>query len=140
MAWFRRAATLLICLLVSIIALNACSWSTPEDVERGNSIQIVAAENFYGDVAQQIGGSHVQITSLLSDPNVDPHSYESSVHNAKLVARARLIIENGGGYDDWMDKLLASSPSENRSVLQGFTLAPHRLPNNEHVWYSIDNM
>jgi len=103
------------------------------------TLNVVAAENFYGDIAQQIGGARVRVTSILSDPNVDPHEYESSVADAKAVADADLIIENGGGYDDWMDKLLSASPKSGRTVLIGFDIAPTKLPDNEHVWYSIDN-
>jgi zinc/manganese transport system substrate-binding protein len=102
-------------------------------------VAIVAAENFYGNIAGQIGGDRVAVTSILSDPNVDPHEYESSVDDAKAVAEADLAIENGGGYDDWMDKLLSASPSGKRVLLKGFDLAVTKLPDNEHIWYEADN-
>ena len=102
-------------------------------------INVVAAENFYGDIVQQIGGDKVTVTSVMSDPNVDPHEYESNVEDAKAIAAADLVIENGGGYDDWMDKLLSASPSGSRIVLKGFDLAVKHLPDNEHVWYNVDN-
>jgi len=102
-------------------------------------LRVVAAENFYGDIAAQIGGARVSVKSLLSDPNVDPHEYESSVDDAKAVADALLVVENGGGYDDWMDHLLSASPRKGRLLLKGYDLAVRRLPNNEHVWYDIDN-
>ncbi|HEY9595170.1 MAG TPA: zinc ABC transporter substrate-binding protein [Spirochaetia bacterium] len=102
-------------------------------------LKVVAAENFYGDIAQQIGGARVEVTSVLSDPNIDPHEYESSVSDAKAVADADLVVENGGGYDDWMDKLLSASPKPSRTVLIAFDIAPTKLPDNEHVWYGIDN-
>ena len=102
-------------------------------------VTVVAAENFYGDIVQQIGAEHVAVTSIMSDPNIDPHEYESSVDDAKALASADLVIENGGGYDDWMDKLLSASPSASRVVLKGFDIAPNKLPDNEHVWYSPDN-
>ncbi len=103
-------------------------------------IGVVAAENFYGNVVQQVGGERVSVTSILSDPNVDPHEYESSVDDARAIAGASLVIENSGGYDDWMDKLLSASPSAKRVVLKGFDLAKNRLPDNEHVWYDVDNV
>jgi zinc/manganese transport system substrate-binding protein len=103
-------------------------------------INVVAAENFYGNIAGQLGGERVHVTSILSDPNVDPHEYESSVNDAKAVAAADLVIENGGGYDDWMDKLLSGSPSGKRVVLKAFDIAGNKLPDNEHVWYDIDNV
>ena len=99
-------------------------------------VSIVAAENFYGDIVRQIGGDKV---SVMSDPNVDPHEYESNVEDAKAIANASLVIANGGGYDDWMDKLLSASPNASRIVLKGFDLAVTKLPDNEHVWYNIDN-
>ncbi len=103
-------------------------------------IQIVAAENFYGDIAEQLGGSHVVVKSILSDPNADPHEYESSVPDAVAVANASLIIENGLSYDSWMDKLVNASPNNKRTVLIMGNIAPHKLPDNPHVWYGIDNV
>jgi zinc/manganese transport system substrate-binding protein len=103
-------------------------------------VNVVAAENFYGSVVSQIGGDRVTVTSVLSDPNVDPHEYESNVEDAKAIAIADLVIENGGGYDDWMDKLLSAGTSAKRVVLKGFDIAPTKLPDNEHVWYDVDNI
>ncbi|HLJ35469.1 MAG TPA: zinc ABC transporter substrate-binding protein [Ktedonobacteraceae bacterium] len=103
-------------------------------------VTIVAAENFYGDIARQVGGSHVSVTSILSDPNVDPHQYESSVRDSLTVGQANIVIENGEGYDSWMDKLLAASPNGNRIVLVGSTIAGTKLPDNPHVWYDVHNM
>ncbi len=82
-------------------------------------INVVAAENFYGNIVAQLGGEKVNVTSILSDPNVDPHEYESSVDDAKAIAAADLVIENSGGYDDWMDKLLSASPSAQARASQG---------------------
>jgi zinc/manganese transport system substrate-binding protein len=103
-------------------------------------INVVAAENFYGNVVQQLGGEKVKVTSILSDPNVDPHEYESNVEDATAIATADLVIENSGGYDDWMDKLLSASTSTKRLLLKGYDIAPTKLPDNEHVWYNADNM
>jgi zinc/manganese transport system substrate-binding protein len=103
-------------------------------------INVVAAENFYGNIAAQLGGDMVGVTSILSDPNVDPHEYESSVEDAVAIANADLVIENGGGYDDWMDKLLSAGASAKRVLLKGYDISPTKLPDNEHVWYSVDNV
>lgn len=105
-----------------------------------NVITIVAAENFYGDIAQQLGGDKVQILSILSDPNTDPHEYESSVKDAEAVSKAQIVIKNGDNYDTWMDKLLSASPNANRVVLTGADIANHKLPDNPHVWYGVDNV
>ena len=105
-----------------------------------NAIRVVAAENFYGDIAQQLGGSHVQVLSILFDPNADPHEYESSVKDAEAVSNANIVIENGLDYDTWMDKLLSASPNNDRVVLVGGKLASHPLSDNPHVWYGVDNI
>jgi zinc/manganese transport system substrate-binding protein len=103
-------------------------------------VNVVAAENFYGNIASQLGGDRVKVTSILSDPNVDPHEYESNVEDAKAIAIADLVIENSGGYDDWMDKLLSAGTSAKRVLLKGYDIAPTKLPDNEHVWYNVDNV
>src|SRR5271157_4658233 len=127
----RRAAILgaLCALCVPVISAGAAP-----------AVNVVAAENFYGNIVSQLGGEKVNVTSILSDPNVDPHEYESSVDDAKAIAVADLVIENSGGYDDWMDKLLSGSPNPKRVLLKGFDIAPTKLPDNEHVWYNVDNV
>lgn len=102
-------------------------------------VKVVAAENFYGDIARQIGGPHVTVTSILSDPNVDPHEYQSNTRTALAVGQADLVIENGAGYDDWMDKILSSTPDSHRLLLIGYNVATTHLPENVHVWYSFEN-
>jgi zinc/manganese transport system substrate-binding protein len=128
-------------LLFSLVMLlaSACSTANLSAGQSGGStgkLAIVAAENFYGDIAHQLGGDHVTVTSILSNPNIDPHEYESNVQDAIAVAQARLVIANGGGYDSWIDHLLAAAPQERRIVLKGYDLAPVKLEDNEHVWYS----
>jgi zinc/manganese transport system substrate-binding protein len=131
--------------LIALFILSACGGTASDSVGANSTsssspLNVVAAENFYGDIVKQLGGSHVTVTSILADPNVDPHEYESNVNNAKAVFKANLVIENGGGYDSWMDKLLAGSPNSNRIVIQGFDSASSKIPDNVHVWYSIDNV
>ena len=137
----RKSSLWLAGLFMLFFLLNACSGATTGSTTPSSStaINVVAAENFYGDIVKQLGGSHVSVTSIISHPNVDPHEYESSVKTAIQVSQAQLVIENGGGYDDWMDKILSGSPNPNRFVLKGFDIAQVKLPENEHVWYSIDN-
>jgi len=103
-------------------------------------INVVAAENFYGNIAAQLGGEKVNVTSILSDPKVDWHEYASNVDDARAVAAADLVIENGGGYDGWMDTLLSASPSASRVLLKGFDIAPRKLPDSERVWYDVDDV
>ncbi len=106
----------------------------------GGTIKIVAAENFYGNIAQQLGGDKVSVISILSNPNVDPHEYESDVQDGIAITKANIVIENGLQYDTWVDKLLSPSPNANRIVLTAGTIAPDLLPTNPHVWYGIDNI
>ncbi len=94
---------------LALLVIGAASLGAQSRV-----VAVVAAENFYGDIARQIGGDRVSVTSIMSDPNIDPHEYESSVDDARALASADLVIENGGGYDDWMDKLLSASPRASR--------------------------
>ena len=124
--------------LLLFLLLSACTGvSAKNSLSAVGTINVVAAENFYGNIVQQLGGSHVSVTSIISDPNVDPHEYESNVQTAIAVSKARLVIENGGGYDSWADRLLAAAPADNRLVIKGYDTAPMKLPENEHVWYSI---
>lgn len=108
--------------------------------EKPSGVQVVAAENTYGDLVQQIGGIHAHVLSIISDPNVDPHEYEANVDNARQIADADIIIENGGGYDTWMDKLMATTQNSRRSLIKAYDLAPTHLHENEHVWYNPDNV
>ncbi len=126
---------------IVVFLLSACSGGSAGSATPSSStaINVVAAENFYGDMVKQLGGSHVSVTSILSDPNIDPHQYESNAQTAIQVSKAQLVIENSGGYDGWMDKILSGSPNSNRIVLKGYDVAQVKLPENEHVWYSIDN-
>ncbi len=104
------------------------------------AIRVVAAEDFYGSVASQLGGNLVAVKSIISSPNIDPHEYESSVKDGIAVARAAIVIKNGLQYDTWLDKMLSASPSPGRIVITAGDSAPRRLSGNPHVWYGVDNM
>ena len=80
----------------------------------------------HGNIAQQLGGDKVSVTSILSDPNVDPHEYESDVQDGIAITNANIVIENGLEYDTWMDKLLSASPNPNRIVITAGAIAPDR--------------
>jgi len=103
-------------------------------------LHIVAAENFWGSLAAQIGGAHVQVLSIVSDPNADPHEYETNAGDARAVAGANYVIENGAGYDSWMDKLVSAGPGSNtdRKVLNVATLIGKKEGDNPHFWYDPD--
>ncbi|HET7420881.1 MAG TPA: zinc ABC transporter substrate-binding protein [Candidatus Dormibacteraeota bacterium] len=101
-----------------------------------NTIPVVAAENFWGSLAGQLGGSRASVQSVVTDPNADPHEYESSIADARAFADAGLVILNGAGYDDWGQKLLDANPASGRRVVNVATLLGKRRGDNPHFWYS----
>ena len=102
------------------------------------TIQVVAAENFWGSLVSQLGGSHVSVVSVVSDPNADPHEYESNAETAKAFTTANYVILNGAGYDSWGDKLLSAGTKVNRKVLKVADLLRKKEGDNPHFWYSPD--
>ncbi|MCI1833108.1 MAG: zinc ABC transporter substrate-binding protein [Bifidobacterium sp.] len=107
----------------------------------GGKIEILAAENQYGDVAEQIGGSHVSVTSIISDPNADPHDFEAKPSDAKLIAKSSIVIENGVGYDDWLDKMLTAHKNSSRTVISAQkVLGMPDDTRNPHLWYDPKTM
>jgi zinc/manganese transport system substrate-binding protein len=99
-------------------------------------IQVVAAENFWGSLIFQLGGAHVNVTSIVSDPNTDPHEYEANPSNAIAVSNAKLVIVNGAGYDDWALDLVAASNTPDQIVLNVQELINQSVTANPHFWYS----
>jgi zinc/manganese transport system substrate-binding protein len=98
-------------------------------------LNVVAAENFYGDVARQIGGEHVSVTSILSNPEQDPHLFEASPSVGKALTTARLVVYNGVDYDPWMEKLLSASKAPERHTLVAGQLLHKKSGDNPHLWY-----
>ena len=99
------------------------------------AITVTGAENFYADLLHQIGGSYLKVYSFISDPTADPHLYESNASDARTVADSRLVIENGLGYDSFVDKLLRASPDPNRVVINVQRLIGAQDGANVHIWY-----
>ena len=99
-------------------------------------ISVVAAENFYGDVAQQTGGDNVAVTSILSNPDQDPHLFEASPSTAKALAGAKVVIVNGADYDPWMEKLLKANKTPGRKEILAAALAGKKAGDNPHLWYN----
>ena len=106
-----------------------------QNMGAGRKLQVVAAENFWGSLMQQLGGAHVNVTSIVTDPNADPHEYESSAAAAREIAGANIVIVNGAGYDDWALKLIAASGNPNRTVLNVAQLLEKPDGTNPHLWY-----
>ena len=103
-------------------------------------ISIVAAENFYGDVAQQLGGAHVSVTSILTNPDQDPHLFEVSPSVARALSSAAIAVYNGVDYDPWMAKLLAVARSSDRKVIVVADLMHKKPGSNPHLWYDPPTM
>lgn len=99
-------------------------------------LKIVAAENFYGDIAKQIGGVDVVVTSVLTNPDEDPHLFEASPKTAKDLVDAQLVIINGVGYDPWMDKLLSAHKAPGRKDIHVGDLVGRHEGDNPHLWYN----
>ncbi|MGZ3639985.1 MAG: metal ABC transporter solute-binding protein, Zn/Mn family, partial [Ktedonobacterales bacterium] len=99
-------------------------------------IAVVAAENFWGSIAAQVGGSQVKVTSIINDPNADPHSYEPTQADGRTVADAQYVIVNGAGYDPWADKLLKANPVSGRKELNLGDLTGVQDGGNPHLWYN----
>jgi len=98
-------------------------------------IAVVAAENFYGDVARQIGGDRVAVTSIMSNPDQDPHLFEITPGIVRQIAGAQIAIVNGAEYDPWMEKLLSAAPHSGRLVINVAALTHHKAGDNPHLWY-----
>ncbi len=108
----------------------------------GAALPVVAAENFYGGVVKQIGGAYVSVTSILSNPDQDPHLFEASPKTARALQHARLVVYNGADYDPWMTKLLAasSSGSGQRAIVVAADLVGKKAGDNPHLWYDPRTM
>jgi zinc/manganese transport system substrate-binding protein len=102
----------------------------------GKQIVVVAAENFWGSIARQLGGTHVSETSIIANPDTDPHDYEPAAGDARTIAGAQLVIVNGIGYDPWAPKLLAANPVAGRRTLTVGGLLGLKEGDNPHQWYS----
>jgi zinc/manganese transport system substrate-binding protein len=131
----RLAALLAAGVLVSA-GVSACSTASSVAAANGGTLQVVAAENFWGSIAAQLGGSHVKVTSTITNPDTDPHSYEPTAQDARTFAEAQIVLVNGIGYDAWADKLLAASPTSGRTELKVGDLVGVKPGGNPHQWYS----
>ena len=98
-------------------------------------VKVVAAENFYGDMASQVGGANVAVTSILSSPDQDPHLFEASADTAKALTDAKVVILNGVDYDPWMEKLLSANKGPGRKEIIVGKLVGRKAGDNPHLWY-----
>jgi len=124
--------------VLGLLLLGVACGAPSVPVDSSGAIHVIAAENFWGSIALQLGGSKVNVQSVVSDPNADPHEYESSANDARAFAEAKLVILNGAGYDDWGKKLLAANQAPGRQVLNLADLLGKKVGDNPHFWYNPD--
>jgi zinc/manganese transport system substrate-binding protein len=123
--------------LLALLALAGAVLATARTTAAGGTtLQVVAAENFWGSIAAQLGGDRVHVTSVISSPATDPHDYEPTAADARTMAGATLAIVNGIGYDPWAGKLIAANPVHGRVVLTVGDLVGLEPGANPHRWYS----
>jgi zinc/manganese transport system substrate-binding protein len=120
-------------LLVTLATLTAAHAAD-------GKIALVAAENFYGSVAQQIGGDRVSVTSIMSNPDQDPHLFEISPGIIRQIAAAQIVVYNGADYDPWIEKLLTVTPRPGRAVIVAAALVNRKAGDNPHLWYDPATM
>ncbi len=123
------------------LSSSGASSSASASLGGATPITAVAAENEYANVLEQIGGTYVKVTAIESNPNTDPHTYEANASTAQAVAGAKLLIENGVGYDTFMGKIESASPDSQRLVInvQKLLGLPESTP-NPHLWYKPSTM
>ena len=133
----KRSVFALALSALTALALTGCSAGSSAD---DGKVRVVASTNVYGDIASTIAGDAVEVTSLMSDPAQDPHSFEASAQSQLAVSKADILIENGGGYDSFMDTLRSGSKNTKATVLNVVDLSGKKAESgglNEHVWYDF---
>jgi zinc/manganese transport system substrate-binding protein len=116
---------------LAFLALNGTSTAWAQ----AGRVAVVAAENVYGDIAEQLGGEAVKVSSLISNPSQDPHLFEASPATARALSTAQIVIANGADYDAWLDKLLQASPRAGRNLISVAELLGRKAGGNPHLWY-----
>jgi zinc/manganese transport system substrate-binding protein len=138
----RPVAILMLAVMAAVIATVAAAWSGGAvAAPGGGKIVAVGAESEYADVIGQVGGKYVQASAIMSNPNTDPHTFEASIAVAREVRAAQLVVQNGVGYDAFMDTIESAAPSSGRTVVdvQQLLKLPDSTP-NPHLWYDPATM
>ncbi len=125
---------------VTSLALLLALCAAPPARAADGKLAVVAAENFYGDIARQIGGDRVAVVSIMNNPEQDPHLFETTPSVVRQIADARIVILNGAHYDPWMEKLLKAAPRPNRIVITAAALVHAKAGDNPHLWYAPATM
>jgi zinc/manganese transport system substrate-binding protein len=136
--WGAIRTRLFVAAMLLCSAFIAACAARPAQTVTNGVINVVAAESFWGSIAAQLGGTHAKVVSIVSDPAVDPHEYETSTADAKALAQADYVIINGAGYDTWAQKMLDANPANGRTVLDVSGVVGKRPGDNPHFWYNPD--
>ena len=138
----RPVVILLLAVLAAVAATVVAAWSgAASAAPGGGKIVAVGAESEYADVISQVGGQYVQASAIMSNPNTDPHTFEASIAVAREVGGAQLVVQNGVGYDSFMDSIESATPASGRTVInvQQLLKLPDSTP-NPHLWYDPATM
>jgi zinc/manganese transport system substrate-binding protein len=127
-------------ILKTLLPLAAAAAVFVPAASAGGTIQVVAAENFWGSIATQLGGNRVHVSSVITNPATDPHDYEPTAADARSIAEAQMVIVNGVGYDPWAPKLVAANPVHGRVVVTVGDVVGIKPGGNPHRWYSPKNV
>jgi zinc/manganese transport system substrate-binding protein len=120
------------------LSLAGCSSTAAGSATPSGKLSVVASTDVWGNVAKQVGGSHVSVRSIIDDPNKDPHEYQADAQNQLAISQAAVVIENGGGYDDFVTTMLSAAKNSNVAVLNAVKLSGKTGDDvNEHVWYDF---
>lgn len=144
----RARVAIAVALTVVLVSSGAYAYSISapasgctSECTTGGVIQVVAAENFWGSLVAQLGGSHVSVTSIVNDPNTDPHEYQANETDAIKITDAKYVIVNNVGYDDWAGQIIAADGATNQTVLNigdslGVSVTGGIVTGNPHLWYN----
>src|SRR3989442_14092290 len=133
----RRYLVAAILAMILVVATAAgLYFNRPASQGSSTQMKVVAAENFWGSLVAQLGGTHTQVLSIVSDPNADPHANESNAATARAIADAKFVIVNGAGYDDWALRLISANSDPSQKVLNVADLLGKQAGDNPHFWYS----
>ncbi|HEX6340833.1 metal ABC transporter solute-binding protein, Zn/Mn family [Umezawaea sp.] len=125
---------------VALLALTACGGGTDTaatSAAADGKVAVVASTNVWGSVVKAVGGDAVTVHSIIDDPSADPHSYESKPADVAALGKAKLVVFNGGGYDDFFTKLIGDSGADAAKQVDAFALSGKADGVNEHVWYDL---
>lgn len=136
-----RRLALLTSASLALLAGCGSSADSADAKSTSSKVPVVASTNVYGDIVRSIGADKVDVTSIISDPDQDPHSYEADTQNQLALSKAKVVVENGGGYDDFVDRMLKSGHNDSAQVINAVRVSGKTAPKggelNEHVWYDF---